>query len=392
MKLAMKMIVLSWLLLPMASFAAEQKQNSLTAEELKQGWILLFDGESLYGWKAASQANWEVADGAIRVSEGEKGLLNTTTQFADYELKLDFRAPTDTNSGIFLRTSPQPKDPASDCYELNIASPAESPFPTGSFVGRQKGTAANVNDGWHSYHVTASAGKFNVKLDGEMVLDYDDPKPLGRGFIGLQLNHGPVEFRNIKLRPLGLESIFNGKDLAGWTIYPDKPTVFSVTDDGNLNMKLGPGQLESEGQYADFVLQTEIFVNGQGLNSGIFFRCIPGDFWMGYESQINNAFIDGDRTKPKDCGTGGIYRRQNARRVVANDFEWFHKTIVCDDRHMAVWVNGVQVLDWTDARPPDLNPRKGQRLEKGTIILQGHDPTTDLSFRNIRIAETAKRR
>ncbi len=392
MKLALRLFVLPWLVLQSAAFAAEDKQNMLTTEELQQGWILLFDGESLYGWKAASEANWKVADGAIRVSEGEKGLLNTTTQFGDYELKLDFRAPTDTNSGIFLRTSPQPKDPASDCYELNIASPAESPFPTGSFVGRRKGTAVNVDDGWHSYHVTVAGAKCNVKLDGNVVLDYEDPTPLGRGFIGLQFNHGPVEFRNIKLRPLGLESIFNGKDLSGWKIYPGKPTVFSVTDKGELNMQLGPGQLESEGQYADFVLQAEIFVNGKGLNSGIFFRCIPGDFWMGYESQIQNSFLDDDRTKPKDCGTGGIYRRQNARRVVADDFEWFHKTIACDGRHMAVWIDGVQVLDWTDNRAPDPNPRKGQRLEKGTIILQGHDPTTDLSFRNIRIAETAKRR
>ena len=66
-------------------------------------------------------------------------------------------------------------------------------------------------------------------------------------------------------------------------------------------------------------------------------------------------------------------------------------TIHADGPHMAVWVNGYQVSDWTDRRKPDPNPRKGLRLEPGTIMLQGHDPTTDLSFRNLRIAEMPKR-
>ena len=76
---------------------------------------------------------------------------------------------------------------------------------------------------------------------------------------------------------------------------------------------------------------------------------------------------------------------------MANDFEWFTKTLVVSGDHMAVWVNGYQVTDWTDTRPPHDNPRNGLRTAKGTLIIQGHDPTTDLSFRNIRIAEMAKR-
>jgi hypothetical protein len=54
---------------------------------------------------------------------------------------------------------------------------------------------------------------------------------------------------------------------------------------------------------------------------------------------------------------------------------------------MAVWVNGYQVTDWKDGRQPNENPRSGLRTEPGTIQIQGHDPTTDLSFRNLRIAE-----
>ena len=82
-------------------------------------------------------------------------------------------------------------------------------------------------------------------------------------------------------------------------------------------MTNGPGQIETTADFTNFVLQLECKVNGDGLNSGIFFRTLREGRWAGYESQINNAFKDGDRTKPEDFGTGGIYRRQPARRVVA---------------------------------------------------------------------------
>ncbi len=62
-------------------------------------------------------------------------------------------------------------------------------------------------------------------------------------------------------------------------------------------------------------------------------------------------------------------------------------TIIAHGRHLATWVNGIQVADWTDHRKLSDNARNGCRLEKGPISIQGHDPTTDLSFRNVRIAE-----
>jgi hypothetical protein len=58
---------------------------------------------------------------------------------------------------------------------------------------------------------------------------------------------------------------------------------------------------------------------------------------------------------------------------------------------MAGWINGYQVSDWTDTRAPHDNPRKGSRTAAGTLQIQGHDPTTDLSFRNIKIAELPAR-
>ena len=383
--------LVSLTLLAFAHAGRAAEPNTLSPEEVADGWILLFDGKTLFGWRPATKVDWKVVDGAITATEGENGLLYTTSQFGDYQLKVDFRSAPGTNSGVFLRTPPVPTDVKTRCYELNIAEPGTNPFPTGSFVERQAVDGKYGGSDWQTFDVTAEGGHFVVKLGGQVVLDYTDPAPLGRGYIGLQFNTGKIEFRNVKLKPLGMKSLLNGKDLAGWKTFPDLPSVFTVTREGWLNVKNGRGMLESHGQYADFTLQLECFVNGKGLNSGIFFRCLPGDTMNGYECQIHNGYLDGDRAKPQDCGTGGFFRRQNARRVVADDFTWFSMTLHADDRHMAAWVNGYQVSDWSDTRERNENPRRGLRLEAGTIQIQGHDPTTDFNFRNLRIAEIPER-
>ncbi len=361
--------------------------NRLTADELGKGWILLFDGETTYGWEPGSKAHWEIQEGVLSVSSGAPGLLCTTSEFADFELRVDFRAAEGTNSGVFLRTPVKPRNPAEDCYELNIAAPAVSPFPTGSYVQRKRSLTGKFDEEWHTFHVSLEGGKSRVKLDGETVLDYEDPRPLKRGRIGLQFNVGKVEFRNVKLRPLGLERLTNGKDLTGWSVFPGKQSTFSVNTEGEVSVKSGPGALVSDRLFGDFVAQWEVFSNGRHLNSGVFFRGIPGEYTQGYECQIQNGYKEGDRSKPIDCGTGGFYRRQNARRVNADDFAWTNMTLVVSGKHMAAWVNGLQVSDWTDPRPADANPRKGCRTEAGTLALQGHDPTTDLRFRGISAVE-----
>lgn len=361
--------------------------------DVADGWIALFDGESLFGWRAEGNVDWQVVDGTIQATQGEVSLLRTTTEFDDYELKLDFRATSETNSGVFLRTSPKPRNATDDCYELNIASNPRQPFPTGSLVQREVAEALSHPDGqWHTFHVTVDGNRISVKLNDKPILDYQDTNPLRRGFIGLQSNSGPISFRNIRLKPLGLSSLVADEELAQWDFAQTNDSLFSMNERRDLEVHGGPGQLESKQRFANFVLSTQCRTNAAGLNSGIFFRSIPGDYSNGYESQIQNQFHDDDRTRPVDCGTGGIFRRANARYVNADDQRWFQKTIIANGPHLSVWVNGLQVTDWTDRRSPHSNPRRGLRKKAGTIILQGHDPTTDIQFREINIRELAPRR
>jgi len=372
----------------------------LTVDEVNTGWLALFDGETTFGWRAASQANWKVEDGVISVSEGDRGLLRTTSQFDDFELKLQFKIQPETNSGIFIRTSPKPRDPANDCYEINLASKKVSPFPTGTLVKRKTGEDVSENDAdwfdqWHEFHIKADGASIVVLVDGQETVNYTDPKgdkSLGRGYIGLQLNSGLAQFKSIRLRPLNVKPMFNGKDLSGWKTDQKLASSFEVTNDNEMKILNGRGQIESQATYGDFIFSMKCKTNADGLNSGVFFRCIPGDVMNGYESQIQNQFKDSDRAKPVDCGTGGIFRRAPARRVNADDNEWFSKTIIANGPRIAVWVNGYQVTDWSDQRKPDKNPRRGQRLEAGTIIFQGHDPTTDILLKEIGARELHPRK
>lgn len=365
--------------------------NVLSEGELAEGWIKLFDGSTLFGWKANSPVAWRVVDGVVTADPGEKGLLVSTTRFADYELRCDVRLALVGNSGIFLRTPVSPQDPAVDCYELNMCD-THPEFGTGSLVKRAKPAAAFQGDGaWHTYHVRLLGPQVTVQIDGQPVLDYTDvtPEPLRMGHIGLQQNGGKCEFRNVFLKPLGSTDLFDGSTLQGWHVVPGSKSEFTVAD-GELRVVNGRGFLETERTAGDFVLQFEAKTDAAKLNSGLFFRAQPGteaEPSNGYEFQIHNGYKAGDRNQPEDHGTGAIFRRVSARRVVADDQKWLTATLVADGPHFTTWVNGIQVVDWTDERVSDPNPRKGLRLEAGHFALQGHDPTTQLAFRRLRLAD-----
>lgn len=357
----------------------------LPKQQAAAGWLALFDGHSTFGWQAAGDAQWQAKDGVLSTEGGKNGSLVTTTEFADFILKLDFRLAAGATSSLAYRRTPVGEGPQlAFGYDAPTLNPKQAPFRPGQ---------------WQSIVIVARGEQQVATLDGAKWLDSTDkkfPQPLKafrRGTIALAADPTPgkrVEFRNILLKPLGLEPIFNGKNLDGWDLSQGPKTVASVTPEGALRIQKGYGLIGTKATWADFVLQLDVFVNGDDLNSGVFFRCIPAKFVQGYESQIKNTWKGDDRSKPVDYGTGGIYRRQPARWVAANDREWFTQTLVAHGRHIAVWVNGYLVSDWADPRPLADSPRKGCRLKAGAIALQGHDPGTDLTFRHLKIAAYPK--
>ncbi len=370
---------------------------ALDEATLKEGWVSLFDGQSLFGWSIVGKANWRVEEGVIKVDRGEKSFLCTNLKLADCELSVDFRADAKTNSGVFLRTQPSPEDVTMDCIELNIAPP-ENPFPTGSLVQRQKLEPADLDKQlgkfdptqWHTYRIRMNGDKISIGLDGKKILEYVDDSNLRDGHISLQHNEGHVEFKNVRLRPLtdGATSMKLDADWEkDWDKSAKEGAEFSaeVTDAG-LKVTGGLGQLQSKSDWGDFILQATYQLAKPEVNSGIFFRCVRDSMLDGYECQLNHAITHNDPLQPADGGAGGIFRRAPARVVIGDGSKPTYVTLIAHGPHLMTWVNGVQVVDFVDTRAAAENPRKGLRTAPGPVSLQGHDPTTDATFKAIRIS------
>ncbi|MEM9586426.1 MAG: DUF1080 domain-containing protein [Planctomycetota bacterium] len=357
----------------------------LSEDEASEGWVRLFDGATLFGWEVAGRANWQVDGGAIVVDRGEPCLICTSIPWTNFQLQLQFQTDTNTRSGVFLRSPLQVDDPAIECYEVNIAA-ADEDFPTGSLTGRAKRTSDPPvkRDVWQDMRITVDGSHVDVEINGQLVCSYDDPATPYSGRIGLQRERGRVAFREIKLRPLGTESLIDD-ELSKWKRYPEMPGEFAADADG-LRVIGGKTQLESLGSYGDFTLVAEYKMNHPKINSGIFFRAIPGDEMMGYECQVSNEMIDQMPMKPADYGSGGIFRRQEARVVAGESGKWATIVLAARGLHFASWVNGVQVTDVVDDREPNENPRRGSRVEPGTLMIQGHDKSTDVLYRQLRVA------
>jgi hypothetical protein len=358
--------------------ADEPRPNTLTPKEVADGWLLLFYGETTFGWAVDGDAS--VKDGNLVLGGDKATTATVTTSFGSAAVAFEYVDWTWTGPG-------EAKVSLTGVNEAGGVSAASWPI-----------------------RPPSNGGKTSARISGS-VSTGDNPL---RSRFRVEVPAGArLSLRNVMLKPLELKSIFNGKDLTGWKKYEGdnqrNKSTFSVSDAGELCVKNGPGDLQTEGQWDDFVLQIECISNGKHVNSGVFFRCRPGEYQNGYEAQIHNGF---DQDPPKDYtveefdpethelkgkktvksaasdfGTGAIYRRVPARRAVAKDKEWFTMTVVAEGKHLSTWVNGIQQVDWTDNRPLKSNPREGCRLEKGSISLQGHDKTTDLCFRNIRIAD-----
>src|SRR5687768_4003327 len=201
--------------------------NALTAQEQKEGWILLFDGKTLDKWNVtpALAKVWKVSDGAIKADLSDAGgTMLTKDTFDNFVLKVEFRAHPDINSGIILR-SPAPRpapaagekptpDPGGPGYELQIRDRNPGNYSSGDFL---TGSVVNVSKAphdvkiipnqWNTIEATVDRDHFVVMFNGKKVADGRDARRAS-GHIGLQLahpedvRHANLEFRNIKVRRL----------------------------------------------------------------------------------------------------------------------------------------------------------------------------------------------
>ncbi len=163
----------------------------------------------------------------------------------------------------------------------------------------------------------------------------------------------------------GLESqLFNGKNLDGWEVYG---TEKWYVQDGLLVAESGPdgeyGYLATTENYKNFELTVDFLQEADG-NSGVFFR-----------SSLDGTKISGWQVEvaPPGLHTGGIYESYGRGWLVKPDVEkeeilnygeWNRLKIRVVGDNVTTWLNGEQMVNFTDEKIGDAN---------GKIALQIHD-------------------
>jgi len=164
--------------------------------------------------------------------------------------------------------------------------------------------------------------------------------------------------------PLEKQSLFNGKDLAGWKIYG---TEKWFVENGLLVCESGPdkqyGYLATEKFYKDFDLALEFIQEADG-NSGVFFRsAIEGTKITGWQCEV----------APKGHDTGGIYESygrgwlkqiDDDKENILKPGEWNTMRIRVVGDRVQTWLNDQLMVDFSDEKIGESN---------GSIALQIHE-------------------
>ena len=177
------------------------------------GWETLVDGDKgLENFDRVGDANWRTEGGTIMADKGKGGFLLTKKAYKDFEIRAEFYAQTDTNSGVFIRCANAAKIGADSCYEVNIWDIRPEPkYGTGAIVDVAAVPVPLQNKAggkWNTYEITAKGDQLTVKLNGVQTANVQNGKhaagpfalQYGPGVKGAQ--GGPIKWRKVQVRSL----------------------------------------------------------------------------------------------------------------------------------------------------------------------------------------------
>jgi hypothetical protein len=203
--------------------------SSFAAAQPPEGFVPLFNGKDLDGWKATGDPKvWGAEDGVLYVAGGGGGWLLTEKDYANFELRLEYKMPKMGNSGVGLRTplpGQQPKgkgwDPAYIGMEIQLLDDANW---KGLAEWQHTGSIYNVVPAkkvnskpfgeWNTMRIVAKGKQILVEQNGEelvsanladFVKEHAERHPgilRETGKIGLQSYNFRVEFKNIYVKTL----------------------------------------------------------------------------------------------------------------------------------------------------------------------------------------------
>jgi len=236
-------IALMAIQIPMV-FGQKTSHNSLSLEEKKQGWILLFDGKTTDGWRGVYQtefpsSGWIIKNGElmkVKSVGGESkagGDIITNGQYGNFELTLEFQIAPGANSGIkYFVTERQPKPEGSAIgLEFQILDDDLHPDAKKGKNGNRtigslydlipapESKKVNKPGNWNKAKIVSAGNHVEHWLNDVKLLEYERGSPSFKGLVAeskykiwenfgeapqghiLLQDHGDeVKYRNIKLR------------------------------------------------------------------------------------------------------------------------------------------------------------------------------------------------
>jgi cytochrome c len=213
-------------------------QNTLTAQEQKEGWKLLFDGKTTTGWRTFNKkevgAGWKVQNGELTldktVKEGRGDIL-TDAEYENYEFSIDWKIDACGNSGIIFNVKEDPKYEATyvtgpemqvldnschpdakiikhragDLYDL-ISCSTETVKPAGEWnhavIRSDKGKMEFFLNGTKVVSFTMHDAKWDAMVAASKFKTMPDFGKAHKGHIALQDHGDKVSYKNIKIREL----------------------------------------------------------------------------------------------------------------------------------------------------------------------------------------------
>ncbi|MDG2221399.1 MAG: DUF1080 domain-containing protein [Rubripirellula sp.] len=212
---------------PNTSSIANPSPSNQTDQNPEAEWIELFNGRDLSGWYGGGHRDgqrvsqkrrdeqWKVTNGELRwLGKRAEIDLFTDQAFGNFELSVEWKLPSDGDSGILLRGYPQVQmwDPASR------KTPKAAVGSGGLYNNKQHSSTPDVKADrvagqWNHFLIRMIGNRVTVQLNDRLVVDnvemedFRNPRqPIAaKGPIGLQGFSGAVAFRNIRIRELNVD-------------------------------------------------------------------------------------------------------------------------------------------------------------------------------------------
>jgi hypothetical protein len=404
------------------------------------GFTALFNGKDLSGWhglghfdprklaamsdadrsekRAADRADlkqhWRVENGEL-VNDGHGVYMTTDAEYGDIELWIDYKTVAKADSGIYLRTSPQVQiwdyTEAGGKWKIGADKGSGGLWNNSAGApGKDPSVLADKPFGqWNRFRIIQLGATTTVYLNDKLVVDHavmenfwDRERPLfAKGKVQLQTHGGEIRWRNIFLREIpadeanallrkhggeGFKSVFNGKNLDGWSGEVSSYTV----KDGAISCRAGKGgTLYTSDSYRDFAVRLEFKVPAGG-NNGLAIR-YPGSGNPAFDGMCELQVLDNTAEKyakldPRQYH-GSAYGMTAAHRGYLRPVgQWNYQEVVVRGSTIQVTLNGTPILDTDLSQVTEFIPghkHPGKDREVGHFGFAGHGDA--VGFRNIAI-------